>query len=38
MTPPLFWRLVNRFRRWWEDRRVPEASYLDQMRAHGTKS
>jgi hypothetical protein len=30
---PLFWRLVNAVRRWREDRRVPEASTVQQWRA-----
>jgi len=34
VRPPWFYRwLLNPLRRWAEDRAVPEASYLSQMRA-----
>lgn len=34
VRPPLLYRaLINPFRQWLEDRAVPDAGYLDQMRA-----
>lgn len=32
-SPPLLYRWINRWRRWREDRHVPEATYLQQIRA-----
>lgn len=31
--PPLVWRLVNALRAWCENRRTPEATYLQQVAA-----
>lgn len=33
MKVPLFWRVVNLVRRWFEDRSVEDGQYLQQMKA-----